>query len=106
MIAETTPCHADPTRYDCGAIFSSSILLVLVICSGGGKRDENLMNRGKEILELSDKVQRDLKLAGLPIDGGTTDGTFYSTIHAMWTAELELGRPPSSSVSIIVSFTC
>lgn len=60
------------------------------------------MNRAKEILELSDKVQGDLKLAGLPIDGSATDGTFYSTIHAMWTAELELGRLPPSSVSVSI----
>lgn len=64
------------------------------------------MNRAKEILELCDKVQGDLKLAGLPIDGGATDGTFYSTIHAMWTAELDLCRPSSSSVSVIVSLLC
>ncbi|CAM9601568.1 unnamed protein product [Ascophyllum nodosum] len=61
------------------------------------------MSRRQEILELCHKVQRDLKLADLPIDGCATDGTFYKTIQAMWSAELGFGRSSPSAVSPVGS---
>lgn len=57
------------------------------------------MGRKEKVWELCDKVQRDLKLAGLPRDGSATDGTEYPTIKAMWSAELGLGKiPPQTPV--------
>lgn len=52
------------------------------------------MNSKERIWEVCDEVHRDLKLAGLAIDGSATDGTVYSSIKEMWTAELGLCRPP------------
>ncbi|CAM9977915.1 unnamed protein product [Ectocarpus fasciculatus] len=49
------------------------------------------MSRKQQILELCDKVHRDLKLAGLPTDGCATDGTEHSSIAAMWSSELGFG---------------
>lgn len=57
------------------------------------------MSRKDKVWELCDKVQRDLKLAGLPRNGSATDGTEYSTIKAMWSVELGLGKiPPETPV--------
>lgn len=57
------------------------------------------MSRKEKVWELCDKVQRDLKLAGLPRNGSATDGTEYSTIKAMWSVELGLGKiPPETPV--------
>ena len=64
------------------------------------------MSRRQEILEPYQKVQRDLKLANFPIDGGATDGTFYKTIQAMWSAELGFGRSSPSAVSPVGSMPC
>lgn len=51
------------------------------------------MNRKEQVLALCEKVQRDLKLAGLVGDGAASDGTLYSNIAEMWSAQLGLGRP-------------
>lgn len=51
------------------------------------------MSRKQKVVELCEKVQRDLKLAGLPRDGCATDGTDYSSILAMWSSELGYGSP-------------
>lgn len=59
------------------------------------------MSRKQQVLELCDKVQRDLKLAGLPIDGCATDGTEHSSIKSMWS--LELGFLPTA-VSLRVRY--
>lgn len=61
------------------------------------------MSRKKQIWELCDKVQRDLKLAGLPIDGSATDGTIYNSLKAMWSTELGLGGQASTTVGAAVS---
>lgn len=57
------------------------------------------MSRKQQILELCDKVHRDLKLAGLPTDGCATDGTEHSSIAAMWSSELGFG-PMASGVHV------
>lgn len=75
-------------------------------------RYSTLMNRKEHIWDLCDKVQRDLKLAGLPVDGFATDGTLYPTIKAMWSTELGLGGPAAQTVSrnpscnLFVSLLC
>eukprot|EP00903_Cladosiphon_okamuranus_P008712 g8346.t1 len=51
--------------------------------------------RKQQVFELCEKVQRDLKLAGLPRHGCATDGTDYSSILAMWSSEL--GYVPSAA---------
>lgn len=58
------------------------------------------MSRKEQIWELCDKVHRDLKLAGLPLDGGATDGTSYPSIKAMWSAELGLGDLPPVATTV------
>lgn len=72
----------------CGVRESSRLCLPLCFASPLKK-----MSRKQKVFELCDKVQRDLKLAGLPRDGCATDGTDYSSILAMWSSELGYGPP-------------
>lgn len=59
------------------------------------------MSRKQHIWDLCDKVQRDLKLADLQVEGSATDGTYYSSIKAMWSAELGLGTPALTTASTV-----
>lgn len=60
------------------------------------------MNRKQKVFELCEKVQRDLKLAGLPRHGCATDGTEYSSILEMWSSEL--GYAPAVGLAVLVAF--
>lgn len=60
------------------------------------------MSRKKQVWDLCDKVERDLKLAGLSVEGSSTDETSYSSIKAMWSAELGFGGLAPSAVGIAV----
>ncbi|CAM9554606.1 unnamed protein product [Choristocarpus tenellus] len=51
------------------------------------------MSRSAQITVLCDNVERDLKLAGLPVDGSSTDGLEYSSLKQMWLSQLGLPRP-------------
>lgn len=63
------------------------------------------MSRKQQVWDLSDKVERDLKLAGLPLDGSATNGTSYSSIKAMWSAELGFGGLAPCTVRITVYYS-
>lgn len=78
----------------------SAELLHLSLCSTVGYNKKK-MSRKHQILELCDKVHRDLKLAGLPTDGCATDGTEHSSIAAMWSSELGFGPMASGYMSYI-----
>lgn len=60
------------------------------------------MSRKQQVWDLCDKVERDLKLAGLPVEGSATDGTSYSSIKEMWSAELGFGGVVPSTVGFSV----
>lgn len=61
-----------------------------------------MTSRKEQVFAICDQVHHDLKLAGLALDGSATDGTLYSSIKAMWSAELGLGRLTSTVVSVIL----
>ena len=74
----------------CWTTFLSSLALSPPFLS---LRQAGTMSRKQKVFELCEKVQRDLKLAGLPRHGCATDGTEYSSILAMWSSELGYGPP-------------